>query len=94
MHQYFILVLVSIVTVLNFIIKMVILCIALFLLVTRPVGHKMLKYFMSDHECQVAKGMRWGILIVSSPARSAQSYCCHLGRPRLRLRLRPRHTFG
>ena len=31
-------------------------------------------------------------LFISSPARSAQSYCCHLGRPRLRLR--PRHTFG
>ena len=38
------------------------------------------------------------IIVSSSPARSAQSYCCHLGRPRLRLRLRvrprPRHTFG
>ena len=34
------------------------------------------------------------ILIFSSPARSAQSYCCYLGRPRLRLRVRPRHTFG
>ena len=30
----------------------------------------------------------------SSPARSAQSYCCHIGRTRLRLRVRPRHTFG
>ena len=29
--------------------------------------------------------------IFSSPARSAQSYCCHLGRPHLRVR--PRHTF-
>ena len=33
-----------------------------------------------------------------SPARSAQSSCCHLSRPRLRVRLRlrvrPRHTFG
>ena len=38
------------------------------------------------------------IHIISSPARSAQSYCCHLGRTRLRvclrLRVRPRHTFG
>ena len=38
------------------------------------------------------------IVVFSSPARSAQSYCCHLGRTRLRLRLRlrvrPRHTFG
>ena len=35
-------------------------------------------------------------VIFSSPARSAQSYCCHLGRTRLRLRLRvrPCHTFG
>ena len=32
--------------------------------------------------------------VFSSPARSAQSYCCHLGRPRLRVRPRPRHTFG
>ena len=32
--------------------------------------------------------------IFSSPARSAQSYCCHLGRTRLRLRVRPSHTFG
>ena len=34
--------------------------------------------------------------IFSSPARSAQSYCCHLGLPRLRVRPRPRprHTFG
>ena len=30
--------------------------------------------------------------IFSSPAQSAQSYCCHLSRPRLRSR--PRHTFG
>ena len=32
----------------------------------------------------------WRVLelgsFVSSPARSAQSYCCHLGRPRLRFR--------
>ena len=63
MHQYFILVLVSILTVLNFKMKMVILCIALFLLVIRPVGHNMLKYLINDHDCQVAKGMRWGILI-------------------------------
>ena len=69
MHQYFILVLVSILTVLNFKMKMVIICIALFLLVTRPVGHKMLKYFMSDHECQVTKGMRWGMLIVKRGVR-------------------------
>ena len=35
-------------------------------------------------------------IIFSSPARSAQSYCCHLGRVRLRVRPRPRprHTFG
>ena len=33
-------------------------------------------------------------LIFGSPARSAQSYCCHLGHPRLRLSVRPRHTFG
>ena len=42
--------------------------------------------------------------VFSSPARRAQSYCCHLGRPRLRvhprprpcprLRPHPRHTFG
>ena len=32
------------------------------------------------------------VTFFSSPARSAQSYCCHLGRPRLRVR--PRHTFG
>ena len=31
-------------------------------------------------------------MIFCSPARSAQSYCCHLGRPRLCVR--PRHTFG
>ena len=69
MHQYFILVLVSILTVLNLKMKMVILRIALFLLVTRPVGHKMLNNFMSDHECQVAKGMRWDILIVKRGVR-------------------------
>ena len=48
MHQYFILVLVSILTALKYSLKpqmkMVILCMmALFLLVTRPVGHQMLK---------------------------------------------------
>ena len=32
--------------------------------------------------------------LFSSPARSAQSYCCHLGRARLCLRVRLRHTFG
>ena len=35
---------------------------------------------------------RYELIIFSSPARSAQSYCCHLGRPRLRPR--PRHTSG
>ena len=63
MHHKFILVLVSI-SDLNFKMKMIILYVALFLLVIRPGGHKMLKKFMSDHESQVAKGMRWGILIV------------------------------
>ena len=31
---------------------------------------------------------------ISSSARSAQSYCCHLGCTRLRVRPHPRHTFG
>ena len=35
---------------------------ALFLLVTRPVGHQML--FKVIHEWQVAKDMGWGMLIV------------------------------
>ena len=38
------------------------------------------------------------LYLFSSPARSAQSYCCHLSRPCIRLRVRPRprprHTFG
>ena len=40
------------------------------------------------------KSSKYGI-VFSSPARSAQSYCCHLGRPRLRVRPRPRprHSF-
>ena len=73
MHQYFILVLVTIVTVLNFKMKMVILCILLFLLVTRPVGIICQSVFINDHECQVAKGMRWGILIGKRGARGSSS---------------------
>ena len=49
------------------------------------------------YEADLCLGFRIGKnLFVSSPARSAQSYCCHLGRLRLHLRVRPRprHTFG
>ena len=35
-----------------------------------------------------------GYGFISLPAQSAQSYCSHLGHARLRLRVRPRHTFG
>ena len=71
MHQYFILVLISILTTLKYSLKpqmkMVILCmIALFLLATRPVGAQNIKVI---HECQFAKGMRWGMHIVERGVR-------------------------
>ena len=44
--------------------KMAILCIiALFLLVTRPIFAQNVKVHVID-ECQVGKGMGWGMLIV------------------------------
>ena len=56
----------------------------------------MVHYILQPHHIFI----RIKAFVFSSPARSAQSYCCHLGRIRLRLRLRvrlrvrPRHTFG
>ena len=54
---------------------------------TRPCNKQRFFLALKIEKFQLKK-----IDIFSSPARSAQSYCCHLGRPRLCVR--PRHTFS